>query len=211
MFHFHIVRKLNERWKHYTSSFPNFLTLFGGIPDDGNWQDVLQTVYDRLAQEDFVTFKIGFQLGVSQSPTVTVTLKEEPVDTQYFGFEPGYDPDGRVYSILIGQTATVNIMAENQIQLLALNEFVRQVIMSNLVYFEKLGYIGLTFKGADDIKPLEDYVPEQGATFSRQQTWSTLFEPKAVTPNSSSVVDIFVHADDVIIGEIQGQISEETT
>lgn len=211
MLHLHINRKLKDSWENYYSvSFDNFYSAFAALGDDDSWVDTLRKVYDRLSQDDFVSFVPGYHLGTPQSPVVSITMKEEPVDTQYLGFDLGENDDGQSYGILTKQTATINIMAENDTQLTCLNEIVRQTIMSNLAFFESIGYIGLSFGGSDGIEPMVDYVPEQGAVVSRRQTWSTYHEPKVTIPHTGLATDIFIHAEDVTIGGITGAVAGES-
>lgn len=214
MFHFYIKRKLEERWKESFSVSPvNFLTLFGGYADEPSWIAAITKVYNKLtADEDYgLKFQLGYTINTPTFPAISVSMREEPSEMQFLGYGTDYSDStgGQEYAMLVKQTATIHVIADNDITAIALNELVRQTMMTSLSYFESLGFIGTLFTGSEDLLPGEEYMPEQSGIMTRKQTWTTLYEPKVVIPGSGNPSDIFVHAQDVTIDNISGGVAGE--
>ena len=221
LFDWHVDAILSRTWRELIAPDPaRFVTLFDGPGgQEGVPQDVLESWHASLTQGategervGHVRFNTAFNANTPQIPQVSISMLDEPADKQPLGYVGPRDADGNpTKTMMVREEVSVDIWTPHINLTRALHVCVRQILMSQVNDFWRLGYTGLTYLGGADLMAEEGLMPgatEQPQVTVRRQRWQSISQPTwkvgAVATKSPHV-----YSAEVTVGGVEGGVTGE--
>jgi hypothetical protein len=219
LFDWHVTAVLSRTWRELIAPDPaRFVTLFDGPGgQQGVPQDVLESWHAELTQGategervGHVRFNTAFNPNTPQIPQVAIAMLDEPADKQPLNYAlPASIYGVPAKSMMVREEVSIDIWTPHLNLTRSLHVCVRQVLMSQVNDFGRLGYTGLTYLGGADLMAEEGLMPgatEQPQVFVRRQRWQSISQPVwkggAVAAKSPHV-----YSADVIVDNVQGGVT----
>jgi len=203
----HAIIAIQEGWGRLAADQTRFRALFPGIP-----QAMVDSWFTELtptAEPKKVKVRAAWAPGTEPLPLILVQLLDEAAEHEPLGGVGSHDSvTGIAYEeAIVRETVGVTILTDHPHLTRALHVSCRALMLAARPWFIDVGYLSLDYRGAQDVQPDPQMLPEGLEVFMRLQRWETLSQVTVAHEHHAHTKRPFViNADDATVDGDPGAV-----